>query len=435
MVSSQGDRRWLVLGIAVLPLLTVGFDLVAVNMALPEMATSLPASTTQLFWAVAVYGLAAGAGAFVGWQVRQRFGWWRQPFAAALLLFALGSATLAWAASASTAITGRMVMGACVGVVIGLTASLHTTLFPPAERAKAVTVWAASLALGIPLAPLVAGWLLDQFWWGSVFVINIPIAILSAVLVLALPAAESSPASGRDHTGSRFSALASIPTFGWGTGLGALATFGLSVPLLLMPQFFREAIGTTALGSGLRILPVVLGLMVGSQLSEPLLPKLGLGPIVTVGFLMAAAGFGIGAFTDAGAGLVFFVVWLSVLGLGFGFSLTPALHVAVTALDPEADNRRGAPDAWAVYDMGFTFVQGVRQVAGALGVLIVGGVFNAAYPADQPVADALTSGIATAMWTSAGIMLIGAALAMVFLPRRPLGSAARHQDDRGVAAA
>lgn len=435
MVSPQGDRRWLILGAAVLPLLTVGFDLVAVNMALPEMATSLPASTAQLHSAVAAYGLAAGVGAVVGWRVRHRFAW-RPPFAAAMLLFALGSVALAWAASASTAIAGRVVMGACLGVVISLTAPLHTTLFSPAERVKAMTVWAASLALGIPLAPLVAGWLLDRFWWGAVFAINIPIAVLSVALVFTLPAADPSPASGRDQTDSRFRALASIPAFGWGTGLGALATFGLSVPLLLMPQFFREAIGTTALGSGLRLLPVILGLMVASQLSEPLLPKLGLRPIVTVGFLMATVGFGIGAFTDAGASVVFFVVWLSVLGLGFGFSLTPALHAAVGALDPAADNRRDAPDAWAAYDAGFTFVQGVRQVAGALGVLIVGGVFNVAYQADQSVVDALTTGIAVAMWTSAGIMLIGAVLAMVFLPRRPPGAAAdaRHQDARGAAA-
>ena len=430
-----GDRRWWVLAASALPLLTVGFDLVAVSMALTDMATSLPASISQLHWIVAGYGLAAGVGALAGWRVRRRLAW-RSPFVGAMLLLGAGSAGLAWAQSAWAALGGRLVMGLSVGIVIGLTAPLLTELFPGPARGKAVTAWAASLALGIPLGPPVAGWLLDRLWWGSVFLVNIPIVLVAAVLVALLPVASRAGVSAGVRATAPVRILAGLPGFGWGSALGALATFALSVPLLLLPQFFRDVVGTTALGAGLRIMPVILGLMIASQLSESLLPVVGLRSIVAVGFLLSAAGFTAGAVVDPGAAYAIVAGWLTVAGLGFGLSLIPALHAAVATLDTVGDAPSGAPDGPAIRDAGFTLVQALRQVAGAVGVLVVGGVFQVARATAGSTPDAFETGLAVAMGVSAGVMLIGAGLAFAFLPTRVPTSvtAMPHENVRGVAA-
>ncbi|NUR61851.1 MAG: MFS transporter, partial [Catenulispora sp.] len=170
-----GDRRkWWALGGLALSLLVVGLDLTILNVALPTLATSLKASTSQLQWFANSYNLAMAVALLPGGLLGDRFGR-KRVLLGALTAFGLASAFCAFASSAGELIAWRVVLGFGAALLIPLSMSVLTVLFTPEERPRAMGIWATANMLGIPLGPILGGWLLDHFWWGSVFLINLPV--------------------------------------------------------------------------------------------------------------------------------------------------------------------------------------------------------------------------------------------------------------------
>src|SRR6184192_2710272 len=189
-------RRWWALGALAVSLLTVGLDLTVLNVAVPTLAVDLGATTTQLQWFGNAYTLALAALLLPAGLLGDRFGP-KKLLLGALAVFGLASLGCAYAGSPGALIAARVVLGVGAAFLIPLSLSLLNILFPPEERAKALTTWVMAMFLGIPLGPL-----LDHFAWGSVFLVNVPLTVVGVVAVLFLvPLTRGSGQGGIDFAG------------------------------------------------------------------------------------------------------------------------------------------------------------------------------------------------------------------------------------------
>jgi MFS transporter, DHA2 family, multidrug resistance protein len=477
----------------------VGLDLTVLNVALPTLAVDLHASTGQLQWFANAYNLVLAAALLPAGLLGDRFGR-KRLLLIALGLFAVASAACAYAGSAGTLIGARAVLGLGASFLLPLSVAVLPVLFSAEERPKAIAVWASANAIGIPLGPVLGGWLLDHYWWGSVFLINLPVIVLATVAVaVLLPESRSSDRPRLDLGGVLTSSLglvgltygvieagehgwsdagALVPmvagilvlagfvgwqrrqsrrpagqplvdlslfrsaSFTWGAILATLVSFAMFGVLFVMPQYFQAVGGADAFGTGLRLLPVIGGLLVGAQVAGRVASRAGAKVTVALGLGLLAAGLATGATTAVDRGYGFAAAWFAVvgLGLGLGFSMPTAMDAAIGALSTE---RSG---------VGSALVMAMRFVGGTIGVALLGTVLNAAYhsrldlaglpgPAAEAVRRGVSSGVAvaqqigsepllvsvrsafvhamdTTLWVCGGVAALAIALTLAFLPRR-----------------
>jgi len=496
-MTTTYPRRWWALGALAVSLLTVGLDLTVLNVAVPTLAVDLGASTTQLQWFGSAYTLALAALLLPAGLLGDRFGP-KKLMLGALVVFGLASLWCAYATSPGELIAARIVLGVGAAFLIPLSLSLLNILFPPEERAKALTTWVMAMFLGIPLGPLLGGWLLDHFAWGSVFLINVPLTFVGLIAVLFLvPLTPGSASGGIDFAGIAVStvglvaltygfvnagehgwtdpltlglialgavllavfgwaqtrvaspltdlALFRSPRFTWGAVLATVASFALMGLMFVLPQLFQAVQGADALQTGLRLLPLIGGMLVSAKIAERLVTVVGVRAVVTGGFTLLAAGLAWGSMTSAADGYGATVGWVIVIGLGTGCTLPPLMTMAMGAL---TEGRSGA---------GSALIQVLRQVGGTIGVAVLGTVLNGVYrdgvdvhglPA--PVAEtargsasgavavagqlrlpwladsarvAFADGMGATLWVCAGLGVLGALLAVAFLPGRSARSA------------
>ncbi|GAA3801263.1 MULTISPECIES: MFS transporter [Amycolatopsis] len=486
----DGSKRWWALGALAVALLAFGLDVTVLSVALPTLAVDLEASTSELQWFSNAYTLVLAAGLLPAGLLGDKFGT-KRFLLGGLAVFGLASVACAFAGSAGMLIAARAILGLGAAALVPLSMSVLNALFPGADRGRAIAVWAAAMAVGIPLGPVVGGWLLDNFWWGSVFLLNVP-AVLAGLVLLAwlvpdlpgdrgrrfdLPGVVLSSASlvaltyGLVEAGDRGWGSATVlgpvlgglallagfvvhqaraahplldlglfasPGFRWGAVLATLASFAMMGALFLLPQYFQAVHATDALGTGLRLLPVVGGLLVGVRVAEWLRPRLGARVLVSTGFVLMTGGLVAGTATGTGDGYGYAAVWVSLVGLGLGFALPPSMDIAMGALSP---GRSG---------VGGGVLQAMRQVGGTLGVAILGTVLNAGYRGGVDVAglpddvaaavrdsaaagvqvaarvpallgsvrESFVAGMSATLWVCAGFALVGAVLAALFLPRQ-----------------
>src|SRR5262249_17670007 len=166
-------KRWWALGALAICLLTLGLDGTILNVALPTLATALGAGTDGLQWMVDAYilvfaGLLIPLGALGDRVGRKRL------LIIGLIAFLGASFAAAYVTSAGALIAARALMGFGSAIMTPVATAMVPVLFGPKERARAVAVMAAALGLGVPLGPIVGGYLLDHFWWGSIFLVNVP---------------------------------------------------------------------------------------------------------------------------------------------------------------------------------------------------------------------------------------------------------------------
>jgi EmrB/QacA subfamily drug resistance transporter len=434
--------RWWALGALVLSVLAIGLDATVLNVALPTLATDLSATTGDLQWIVDAYMMLFAALMLPAGAFGDRFGR-KRLLLAGLAAFGVASVIATMAGGIGTLIAARALMGAGAAVIMPLSTSLLPVIFPPAERGRAIAAFTAAMALGLPLGPIVGGYLLDHFWWGSIFLINIPVVIVAfAAAALLLPESRDPSAPRLDVPGSLLSVagLASLvygviqaPADGWGDakvmtaliggavllvafvlvevrtrqpmidlGLfrsrvfvwGAIgATFvslAMTGVLFVVPQDLQAVLGHDAFGTGIRVLPMVAGLMAGGLLGERLMRSLGLRTVMTGGLVVLAAGLGLGAMTEVTMGYSYIATWLTVVGAGVGLAMVPAMDGVLATLPEE---RTGS---------GSATLQTMRQVGGTLGVAALGSLLSAAYiaglPAGSPEAaqDSITGAVAVA---------------------------------------
>src|SRR6201996_3504218 len=184
-------KRWLALVAIAASVLVVGLDLTVLNLALPDIAVDLHASTGDLQWIVDAYSLVLAALILPAGLLGDRYGR-KRLLLIALVLFGAASLACAYAASTGELIAARAVLGIGAAAIFPLALSVLPVLFTQEERPRAIAAMAGSTMLSFPIGPIVGGFLLSHFWWGSVFLINVPVVViaLTAVVVL-LPESKS----------------------------------------------------------------------------------------------------------------------------------------------------------------------------------------------------------------------------------------------------
>ena len=413
------ERRWGILAVLMLALLTIGIDNTILNVALPTLATDLEASSSQLQWIVEAYVLAFAGALLTAGALGDRFGR-RRALLGGLTVFGGASVAAAFVGSPAGLITLRAILGIGGAFIMPATLSILTHVFPEEERAKAIGIWSSVWAIGIVVGPITGGWLLEHFWWGSVFLVNVPIAVAAIAATIVLVPESSDPAEGRlDPVGAVLSTggltallygIIQAPEHGWTTASTitafvaalilmagfvvwesrredpmldvslfrdprfsaasaavTLVMFALVGGMFFLTQHLQFVLGYTPLQAGLRLIPVAVALAVAAPQSAALAKRFGTRTVVAVGLATAAAGLLIlsGASVDSGYGIV--AATMLVAGAGIGLAGTPATDSIMGAV-PEGKAGVGS----AVNDT-------TREVGGALGIAVLGTVLSSAY--------------------------------------------------------
>ena len=412
-------RRRRILLVLCLSLLIVVIDNTILNTALPTLARVLHAGTSSLQWITDAYTLCFAALLIPAGALGDRFGR-RRSLIAGLVVFALGSAAAAFASGTGELIGARVVMGLGATFVMPATLSILNAVFPPKERAQAIAAWSAVAGAAVVIGPTLGGLLLSHFWWGSVFLINLPLAAAAlAGVVLTVPET-ADPAHGRFDipgvvlvAGALFAivdAIIEAPGRGWtgpvtlglgGAGVAALAAFvwwelrtgdplidlrvftsrafsaaagavtviffALFGSLFLLTQFLQLVQGYSPLAAGVRALPFALAMAAASPVSPLLAERFGTRVIMPAG--MALMGLGLADLSTAGVHTAYplIAVAVAIMGAGMGLVMAPASNTIMTTVPA---HQAGAGSA--INDT-------IREVGGALGVAIVGSLSAAVY--------------------------------------------------------
>src|SRR5215471_11195991 len=184
-MNSIGARRWWALAALTLGVLAVGLDVTVLSVALPTLAVALKASESDLQWFSSGYALVLAAVMLPAGVLGDRFGR-KRILLGSLVLFGAGSISCAYSVNPGQFIASRVLLGAAGGAIVVMALSVLTVLFSEEERPRAVGIWAAANFIALPAGPIFGGWLLTNFWWGWIFLMNVPVAALGMLAVLAL---------------------------------------------------------------------------------------------------------------------------------------------------------------------------------------------------------------------------------------------------------
>ena len=511
-----GSRRWWALCALALSVLVVGLDLFVLSLALPTLSADLHATTSDLQWFVDSYSLVLAAALLPAGLLGDRVGR-KRLLTGALIVFGFASLGCAYSTSTGELIAARAVLGLAAAVILPLALAVLPVMFTPEERPRAIGIVGGATFLGYPLGPILGGWLLDNFWWGSVFLINVPIVLLAlAAVTFLMPESRGVGRFRIDGVGVLLSSagLAALTYgfiragddgwsdavavmamavgavvlglfivwerairgsgwlplvdlelfrsagFSWGTALATMISFALFGLTFAMPQFFLDVRGLDSLGSGIRMLPLIGGLIVGLGVGQRLQsvrkardggpdkpPMAGARLVGSAGFAVMGAALAVGTATSPASGTGFTSAWFAVTGLGLGLAMPTMLNAALGALSAE---RSGS---------GSALMTAARQVGATIGIAVLGTALSTVYrsklalPGVPPTAatlarggvgtgvvvaqrlhspevlsavhQAYASGVDVMLWICAGIAIASALLAALFLPRRASETAER----------
>jgi DHA2 family multidrug resistance protein-like MFS transporter len=495
-MNTQGARRWWALAAVSLGVLAVGLDGTVLTVALPTLAKALHASESDLQWFTSGYFLVLAAAMLPAGLLGDRFGH-KKVLTIALGLFGVGSVACAYSTSVGEFLAARVLLGLAGAGVVVMAISALTVLFTKAERPKAVGIWAAANFVSLPIGPILGGWMLSHFWWGWVFLINAPVAAIGVVALITLvPESRAAERPGFDAVGIALSVTGLVAltygfiqagqqgwsdltaivamgvgavvlvafgawerrlnrrpagqplldlslfrsaSFTWGVILAAFAVLAMIGVLFTMPQYFQGVLGADAMGSGLRLLPVILGLVLGAVPAERIVRVAGAKLVAASGFLLLAAGLFVGSTTGTGSSTLFVAVWMAVAGMGLGLALSTSTSAALVELSEErsgvgsavlqAVNKVGGPFGTAILGSALSSVYLSRLVVTGLPAAAAAAVRRSVFAgvavaqqAGSPallhsVRSAFTAGMDTALVVSAGIAILGLVLTLLFLPR------------------
>jgi EmrB/QacA subfamily drug resistance transporter len=420
MSALSSRRRLAILVTVCLAVFAINLDTTIVNVALPDLARELGATTRGLQWIVDGYNLAFAALVLTAGSIGDRFG--RRPaLLTGLIGFAVASGVGALVTGAGALVIVRLVMGGFAALIFPTTLSIITNAFPDrAERAKAIGVWGAVTGLGVAVGPVTGGLLLAHLWWGSVFLALVPVAIVAAVLAFVLVPESSDPAEARLDLPGLISSSAAIgllvytiieaPNRGWtspwslagfaataiitvvfvaierrqanpmldvslfrtpafsaASGSVTVAFFALFGFIFLITQYFQFVRGYGTLSTGVRILPVATTIAVGSVLGARLAGRLGTRVLVVTGLVLFGTAFAWVAVSPTYMSYGVIVAQMVLMGTGLGLTTTPATESILSVL-PAAKAGVGS----AVNDA-------TRETGGTLGVAVIGSIFTSIY--------------------------------------------------------
>jgi EmrB/QacA subfamily drug resistance transporter len=408
------SKRWWTLGVLCLSLLIVFIGNSSLNVVIPTLSEKLHASTSELQWAVASYSLVFAGMLFVAGALGDRFGR-KGALQFGLLGLTVASVLAAFSKDMGQIIAMRALMGGCAAFIMPSTLSILVNVFPPHERARAISIWAGVAGSAGALGPIASGWMLGHFWYGSVFLVNVPVVLLAFVLgYFLVPKSKDPNESSLDPVGAGLSivglstlvfALIQAPEDGWlsaatlgafalgaiviaafvwwekrvdepmldmdyfknpafsvGTGGMILVFMSMFGVMFLFTQYFQLILGFSPLGAALRFLPIAPIMMIVSPNTPKLIAKFGHNRTVAMGMSSLAVGFllfsTIGVHTPYPL-LVFFFVF--VIG-GIALTQSPMTAAIMSAVPPE---RAGA---------GSAMNDSTRELGSALGVAVLGSV-------------------------------------------------------------
>jgi EmrB/QacA subfamily drug resistance transporter len=496
-------RRWQALIMLAASLLVVSIGNTILNLALPSIRDDLDASSSELQWIVDGYMLVFAGLLLVAGSRGDRFGRRRTLFVG-LATFGLGSLFAALAGSTTELIAARALMGVGAAAIMPVTLSVVTNIFPDHERPKAIAVWSAAAGLGVAIGPITGGWLIEHVDWRGIFLVNLPaVAVCLIGAAVFVPESRDPRPARLDLLGAALSVaglsalvwgLIEAPERGWSDPLilGAFAAgaavlaafvawerhveepmlqvgvfrnlrfsaasasiafvyFALMGVLYLLTTYLQSVLGYSAFDAGLRMLAPAAGMIAASRPSVGLTRWLGTkvvvasGLAIVAGALMMLAGFDV----DTGDGEI--ALTLGLMGFGIGLGMTPATEAIMGSLPP------------AKAGIGSAMNDVVREVAGTLGVAVLGSILSSAYAtgmdgavaglppeaataasdsvgAAQEVAaevggsagtdlvaashQAFVDAMSTSVWIAAGIAVVGALIAAALLPARERGESA-----------
>ncbi|MFI9014290.1 DHA2 family efflux MFS transporter permease subunit [Streptomyces griseus] len=430
-LAPQGrhPQRWLILGVICLAQLTVLLDNTVLNVAIPSLTAELDASTADIQWMINAYSLVQAGLLLTAGSSADRYGR-KKMLLVGLGLFGVGSLVAGLSQSSAQLIAARAGMGVGGALLLTTTLAVVVQIFDDTERVKAIGIWSTVSSLGFAAGPLFGGFVLDHFWWGAIFLINIPVALIALVAVVRLvPESRSGQGERPDLLGALLStigmtavvfAIISGPEHGWTSGqvlltafvgvavlagfvlwelhvphpmldmhffrnqkfVGAVAgailvAFGMTGSLFLLTQHLQFVLGYEPLEAGLRTAPMALTVVVLNLtgLGARAVLKFGTPVVIAAGMSCLAAGLAAIAVLGGGdggyGGMLFGLV---VMGAGVALAMPAMANAIMSAIPPEK-----AGVGAGVNGM-------LAEFGNGLGVAVLGAVLNARFAALVPAA-------------------------------------------------
>jgi EmrB/QacA subfamily drug resistance transporter len=414
------ERRWWTLGVLCISLVMIVMANASLNVALPTLAEDLHTGASGLQWIVDAYSLVFAGMLLTAGSLGDRYGR-RLALNGGLVVFGLASLVAAMSSSAGAVIASRAVMGLGAAFVMPATLSILAHVFPPKERARAIAIWAGFAGVGVAMGGVVSGALLEQFWWGSIFLINVVVVVVALVAgFFLIPRSREKIHAPLDPLGALLSiaGLASLvygiieaPDHGW-TSTQTLVTFGVAVAILagfvvwelkakepmldlgyfrnprftaattaitlvffamfgsyfLFTQYLQFVHGYDPLSAGVRILPWALAYLVSATQSAKLVERFGQRFVVSSGLTIAGLGIAILAVTSSvTASYWWFALAVVIQALGMGITTAPSTGAIMRSLPL---HKAGVGSA--VNDT-------TRELGGALGVAVMGSLVASSF--------------------------------------------------------
>ncbi|QDY76643.1 MFS transporter [Streptomyces qinzhouensis] len=424
-MTDRHPRRWLILVVLCLSTLVLVIDNMVLTVAIPAITKDLGATNRDIQWILDSYMLVFAGLLLTAGSLSDRYGR-RKVMIVGLVVFGAASVVATCATSPELLILGRTLMGVGGALVMPSTLSILVTVFDEDERPKAIAAWSAVAMVGLVGGPVLGGALIADFWWGAVFLINIPIAVLAIVAALVLMPESKGPwrkadpvgmvlsmagmtalvwtvielpKGGLGHTGTQISlavALVGLVGFGvWETRTASpmvplslfrnkvftgaslsivLLTFANGGLMLVLTQYLQFVLDYSATAAGLAFTPLAVTTLLFNAVGASVLPRTGNRVLAVTGFLTIAAGFAVLSTLSRDDGWGVLIAAMVLMGAGSGLAM-PAVISALMGAVPKEHAGVGS----ALNDT-------VQQAGAALGVAVIGAVLSSGYSDGMPAA-------------------------------------------------
>ncbi|MFD4632312.1 MFS transporter [Streptomyces sp. NPDC058284] len=423
MEVRRDPRRWLILIVLCLSTLVLVVDNMVLTVSVPPIAEDLGADAQDIQWIIESYILVFAGLLLTAGSLSDRFGR-RRVMIVGLALFGAASLLATVAQNPEQLIAGRVLMGVGGALIMPSTLSILITVFDDEERRKAIGAWSAVAVVGLVGGPVLGGVLIAHFWWGAVFLMNVPVAGLAIVAALVLmpeskgPARKADPLgmalsmvgmtalvwtiiesakTGLDDMGTQASlalAVVALVAFGiWETRTASpmvplslfrnrvfsgasfslvLLTFANGGLMLVLTQYLQFVLGYSPAKTGLAFAPMAVATLVFNGIGATLGNRIGNRPMTAVGLAVIAAGFGALASLPSDAGFGMLAAAMVLIGVGGGLAMPAATAALMSAVPAEHAG------------VGSALNDTVQQAGAALGVAVLGTVLSSTYTDAMP---------------------------------------------------